>query len=106
MTSKGLKKDAEGLSKLNDEDIRNIEKGIPNYLFANKYSVGNRVLSKPYGNLMNISREPALPEVLLCSGLSMQKIAWQIITGNFWFGTGTGGYFPAYQKKYDEHPFF
>lgn len=34
------------------------------------------------------------------------KIAWQLIEEDFWFGKGTGGYFPAYQRKYDEHPFF
>ena len=105
MTSKGLKKDAEGLSKLNDEDIRNIEKGIPNYLFANKYSVGNRVYQTIWEfNEYQQGASPAGSSVV--QRIEYAKIAWQIITGNFWFGTGTGGYFPAYQKKYDEHPFF
>jgi len=34
------------------------------------------------------------------------KIAWSVIREHFWLGTGTGGYRPAYEKKYDEHPFF
>ncbi len=33
-------------------------------------------------------------------------MAFQIIHENFWFGHGTGGYFPAYQKKYDQNQFF
>jgi O-antigen ligase len=33
-------------------------------------------------------------------------MAWSIITENFWFGTGTGGYYQAYQEKYDQNKFF
>lgn len=43
LTSKGYRKDAEGLSKLTDQDIQNIENGIPNYLFAEKLSVASRI---------------------------------------------------------------
>lgn len=34
MTSMGLRKDAEGLQALSDEDVRAVERGIPNYLYT------------------------------------------------------------------------
>ncbi|MDX9881577.1 MAG: O-antigen ligase family protein [Prolixibacteraceae bacterium] len=105
MTSKGLRKDAEGLSKLSDDDICNIGKGIPNYRFANKYSLSNRIYQtiwefNEYANGAN----PAGNSVV--QRIEYLKVAWQIVRENFWFGTGTGGYYPAYQEKYDAHPFF
>ena len=105
MTSKGLRKDAEGLSKLGNEDIRNIEKGIPNYRFANKYSLNNRIYQTIWEfNEYKNGASPAGHSVV--QRIEYYKIAGQVIRENFWFGTGTGGYYPAYQKKYDEHPFF
>lgn len=105
LTSKGLRKDAAGLSKLGDADIRNIEKGIPNYLFANKYSLNNRIYQTIWEfNEYQRGANPAGNSVV--QRIEYFKIALQVIRENFWFGTGTGGYFPAYQKKYDEHPFF
>lgn len=105
LTSKGLRKDATGLSMLSDADIRNIEKGIPNYLFANKYSLNNRIYQTIWEfNEYQRGANPAGNSVV--QRIEYFKIACQVIKENFWFGTGTGGYFPAYQKKYDEHPFF
>ena len=105
ITSKGLRKDAAGLAKLGDEDIRNIEKGIPNYRFANKYSLNNRIYQTIWEfNEYENGANPAGNSVV--QRIEYFKIACQVIKENFWFGAGTGGYFPAYQKKYDEHPFF
>lgn len=105
MASLGLKKDAEGVSKLRDEDIRNIEKGIPNYLFANKYSLNNRIYQTIWEfNEYKNGASPAGSSVV--QRIEYFKIAGQVVRENFWFGAGTGGYYPAYQKKYDEHPFF
>ncbi|HKK10804.1 MAG TPA: O-antigen ligase family protein [Bacteroidales bacterium] len=38
MTAKGLKKDAEGLAKMSKKDIKNVEKGITNPLYASPVS--------------------------------------------------------------------
>ncbi len=43
MTSKGLKKDSSGFSKLTNEDIKNIENGNANYLYAKKWSFYSRI---------------------------------------------------------------
>ncbi len=105
MTSKGLRKDAEGLSKLSSEDIYSIEKGIPNYLFSNKYSLSNRIYQTIWEfNEYKNGGSPAGSSVV--QRIEYFKIACQIISEHFWFGIGTGSYFPAYQKKYDKHPFF
>lgn len=105
LTSKGLRKDAEGLAQLSDEDVANIEQGATNYRYTNKYSVGRRIYQiiwefNEYQNGAN----PAGHSVT--QRIEYFKIAVQVIRENFWFGTGTGGYYQAYQKKYDEHPFF
>lgn len=105
LSSKGLRKDAEGLSKLSDEDIHNIEKGIPNYLFANKISLNNRVYQTIW-EIYEYQRGANPGGNSVVQRIEYFKIACQVINEHFWFGAGTGGYFPAYQKKYDEHPFF
>ncbi len=105
MTSRGLRKDAEGLSKLSNDDIGNIEKGMPNYLFANKYSLNNRIYQTIWEfNEYQRGANPAGNSVV--QRIEYFRIAGQIIGENFWIGAGTGGYHPAYQKKYDDHPFF
>lgn len=44
MTSKGLKKDAEGVSKLSEKDILNVQNGVANYIYAEKkYSLYPRI---------------------------------------------------------------
>jgi len=44
MTSKGLRKDAEGFAQLTPKDIENIEKEIPNYIYAkSKFSIYPRI---------------------------------------------------------------
>lgn len=105
LTSKGLRKDAEGLAKLTDEDIHRIEHGKTNYRFTNRLSIDGRI----YQTIWEFDRykkgaNPAGSSVV--QRWEYFKIACQVIKENFWFGTGTGGYYPAYEKKYDEHPFF
>ncbi len=105
LTSKGLRKDAEGLSQLSDDDVANIEHGATNYRYTNKFSVSRRIYQiiwefNEYQNGAN----PAGHSVT--QRIEYFKIAVQVIRENFWFGTGTGGYYQAYQKKYDDHPFF
>lgn len=43
MTSKNLRKDAEGLAQLTLEDIRNIEEGYSNYRFTSQFNLGSRI---------------------------------------------------------------
>lgn len=105
LTSKGFRKDAEGIGKLSDSDIRHIESGMTNYLFANRLSFFNRIYEIVWET--DVYRKGGNPSGhSVTQRLEYYKMAAQIIGENFWIGTGTGGYYDAYQKKYDQNKFF
>ncbi len=105
LTSKGFRKDAEGLEKLTDDDIRNIENGVTNYRFINSVSFYNRIYQIVWE--ADVYRKGGNPSGhSVTQRLEYYKMAMQIISENFWFGTGTGGYYKAYQEKYDQNSFF
>lgn len=43
LASKNLPRDAEGVGKLTDSDVRHIENGIPNYLYAQPFNIKGRI---------------------------------------------------------------
>lgn len=101
LTSKNLPKDSLGCSKLTIEDIRAIEKGIPNYLYLNKWSLYPYVYSflwdyysNRYLGYINGSSVFQRVEYL--------RTASKIIKEHFWFGVGTGNVKKAFDKKYTE----
>jgi hypothetical protein len=105
LTSKGFRKDAEGLEKLNNDDIRNIENGMTNYRFVNPFSFYNRIYQVIWE--MDVYRKGGDPSGhSVTQRLEYYKMAGSIIADNFWVGTGTGGYYQAYQEKYDQNKFF
>ena len=105
LTSKGYRKDADGLNKLTNEDIRNIENGITNYRFVNPFSFYNRIYQIVWEtDVYQKGGNPSGHSVT--QRLEYYKMAIQIIKENFWFGSGTGGYYQAYQEKYDQNKFF
>ncbi len=105
LTSKGYRKDAEGLEKLTDEDIRNIENGMTNYKFVNPFSFYNRIYQIIWEiDVYNKGGNPSGHSVT--QRLEYYKMAIQIIKENLWFGNGTGGYYEAYQAKYNQNKFF
>ncbi len=100
LTSKGLRKDAEGVRALNDHDIRNVEKGIANYIFAgNKFSLYPRIYQTVweyyvytktgYANHQSFSQR-----------IEFARAAVTIIKQNFWFGVGTAHYEQAFEDAY------
>jgi len=105
LTSKGYRKDAEGLEKLTDDDIRNVENGMTNYRFVNPFSFYNRIYQIIWEiDVYNKGGNPSGHSVT--QRLEYYKMAVQIIKENFWFGNGTGGYYEAYQAKYNQNKFF
>jgi len=105
MTSKGLRKDADGFGKLTEADILNIENGMTNYRFINPVSFYNRIYQIVWEfDVYQKGGNPSGHSVT--QRIEYYKMAFQIIEENFWFGTGTGGYNTAYQKKYDQNKFF
>jgi len=105
LTSKGYRKDADGLGKLTDDDIRNIENGMTNYRFVNPFSFYNRIYQIIWEiDVYHKGGNPSGHSVT--QRLEYYKMAIQIIKENFWFGNGTGGYYEAYQAKYNQNKFF
>lgn len=99
MASKGLNKDAEGISMLTDEDIAAIETGSTNYRFISNSFINQRL----YSILWQI-------DVYLKGGnpsghsvtqrVEFVKAALILSYQNFWFGTGTGDLDDAYKEHY------
>lgn len=105
LTSKGYRKDAEGLEKLTADDIRNIENGMTNCRFANPLSFYNRIYEIVWET--DVYRKGGNPSGhSVTQRFEYYKMAMQIIGENFWFGNGTGGYYMTFQAKYDQNKFF
>jgi hypothetical protein len=109
LTSKGLRKDAEGVKQLTDEDIESIENGNANYIFNRKFSLYPRIYQVIWE--VDSYRRGGDP-----SGHSVtQRIAYlnaaqAIIKDNFLLGVGTGDvqssfdrYYEKIDSKLDEH---
>ncbi len=100
MTSKGLRKDAEGIQALTQQDIRNIEKGIANVIYQQKrFSLYPRIYQSiweyhvyshtGYANNQSLSQR-----------IEFAKAAIAIIRDNFWLGVGTARWKEAFKNAY------
>jgi O-antigen ligase len=100
LTSLGYRKDSVGISKLDEVDIRMIEKGYTNYLFKKKFALYPRI----YELLWEIDQYKKGGDP---SGHSLaQRIVYletgiRIIKQHFWFGTGTGDVSDAFHQQYE-----
>ncbi len=100
LTSKGLRKDSAGVSKLTKEDIRLVENGYSNYIFKSKLGIYPRIYQiiweidtyKKVGNPSGHS---------ITQRFEFQKNAIQIIRKNFWLGVGTGDVLQAFNIQYN-----
>lgn len=105
LSSKGLRKDAEGIKQLSVSDIRNIENGMTNFLFAERNSFFKRIYQIIWEiDVYNKGGNPSGHSVT--QRIEYYKMAFRIIEKSLWFGHGTGGYFSAYQDEYNNSPFF
>jgi len=101
LTAKGLRKDARGVKALSERDIRNVEEGITNPVYADKkrfftsrlYTVAQGLhqykrTGKPFDSITQ--RMEAYPAMI------------HIISENFWIGVGRGDIYRAHDKYYAE----
>ncbi len=95
LTSKGLTKDAEGINKLSNQDIKNIELGIPTILNL-QTGLQNRLNEIHYQ--LSSFENPNGHSIL--QRLEYWKTGWSIFKKNWFIGTGIGDYKEAYQKEY------
>lgn len=100
LTSKGYSKDSTGIASLSDKDVKNIEGGLTNYIFANQF----RLYPKIYESIWEIDQymnggNPSGHSIT--QRFEYIKTAMAIIKNHFWIGTGTGDVKLSYEKKYD-----
>lgn len=89
LSSKGLKKDSIGFSKLNETEIEAIEKGIANVYYTVHNPIKNRIYSIFY-ELTNYEKTGYADGYSLAMRIEYWKVAFSIIQSNFFIGVGTG----------------
>ena len=101
LTSKDLRKDAEGVMALTDEDIRNIEQGVANYNNWNHPGIHARLSSTLFEyNLYRRFNNPNGGS--LAQRIEFTRASFHIIGQHPWFGVGTGDVPQAFAQTYDE----
>ncbi len=98
LTSKGLKKDREGVRQLTDWDIQNIESGVPNYLHASTNIIArlHSIMFELDGYLAGVNASGNS----LAQRLEYWKVGTKIIGNKPWFGYGTGDVADVFETHY------
>ena len=101
LTSKDLRKDAQGMMALTDEDIRNIEQGVANYNNWKHPGLRARLSSTLFE--YNIYRRFNNPNGgSLSQRIEFTRASFHLIGRHPWFGVGTGDVPQAFAQTYDE----
>jgi hypothetical protein len=102
MTSKGLRKDAEGVKALTQQDILNIEKGYTNIIFQKKkYSPYPRIYQTVWEYYMySKTGDPSYQS--FSQRLEFARAAITIIKENPWFGVGAGNWKEEFRKTFEK----
>lgn len=101
LTSKDLRKDAEGVAALTDQDIQNVEQGVANYVNWSHPGIYARLSSTlfEYG-LYRRNNNPNGGS--LSQRFEYTKASMYLIKKHPIFGVGTGDIPNAYRQAYDE----
>ncbi len=101
LTSKDLRKDAEGVLALTDEDIRNIEQGVANYNNWKHPGLHARLSATLFEyNLYRRFNNPNGGS--LAQRIEFTRASFHLIGQHPWFGVGTGDVPQAFSAAYDE----
>lgn len=101
MASKGLTRDLAGFLKLNDEDIKHVEDGCPNYLYTNPLNPRSRI-HEIFWETDNAMRMHEANGHSLTMRLEFWKTALGIIKEHVLFGVGTGDVEDAFKTQYQK----
>jgi hypothetical protein len=101
LSSKGIKKDAEGVTKLSDKEVHSIEKGIPNVNYQDIWNIKNRIhiIIWEYDNYIR-GGNPSGHSVT--QRIEFWKTAVSIIKEKPIFGVGTGDIVDSFHQQYDK----
>jgi len=98
LTSKGLKKDMDGVNRLSNDEVALIEKGIANIDYTKKGNFENRLKNAvwEYENY-KITRDPRGQSIM--QRFELWKASLDLIKDHFWFGLGTGDVKPVFAAE-------
>jgi len=98
MTSLGLRKDKEGMAALSDQDIANVERGIPNPVYLNyKKSIYPRI----YETIWEIDQyrfNHTANDKSFAQRVELFRLGLYVISESPWLGAGTGNQQVAYKR--------
>lgn len=102
LTSKGLRKDSAGVSKLTEEDIHAIQNGVANHIFIDR---GFSIYPRVYQTIWELDRyftsgNPNYQSV--SQRIEFFKASLLLIRKHPWFGIGTGNWKIKYAAAYNE----
>jgi O-antigen ligase len=101
LTSKDLRKDAQGVMALTDDDIHNIEQGVANYNNWKHPGFRARLSSTLFE--YNLYRRYNNPNGgSLSQRIEYTRASFHLIGQHPWFGVGTGDVPQAFNQAYDE----
>lgn len=99
LTSKGYRKDAEGVSKLTEEEVDAIERGIANVNYLKNPSLRTRISKIMIGyHNFKYAHDPNGSSIL--QRIEYWKASVNLIKQHFWFGVGTGDVNSAFDQYY------
>lgn len=99
ITSKGYYKDASGINKLTDEEIKLIEKGVTNYLYTNQSGIKTRIHEFIYEyHSFKTNSNPSGHTMLM--RLEFWKTGFKIAKNNWLLGVGTGDVQDKFNSQY------
>jgi hypothetical protein len=100
LTAKGLRKDADGVEALTPEDIKNIEAGVANPIFKERFaSIYPRIYKTIWEIDVYLKTDDANYKSL-AQRIEFGKAACSIISDNWLFGVGTGNWKKAFWDTY------
>jgi len=99
MTSRGLRKDAAGVSRLSDKDIKYVQKGIANYNYVEYPGLHSRLLTlitgwQVYKKTGNAGSNSVIQRY------EFLRAALILVRRNFWTGVGTGDLVQTLGEQY------
>lgn len=101
LNSLNFRKDAKGMEKLSQEDIQNIEMGIANVVYTQKFHPNSRFYKILWEyQILKSGQNPGGHSVI--QRLEFWRISWEIIKDHPIIGVGTGDIVNAYKNKYVE----
>lgn len=101
LTSKDLRKDAEGVGQLLEDDIRNIENGVANYNYIENPGFKTRIM-KVMIAFANYKKDGNANGSSVFQRVEYIKASFNIIKKNPMIGVGTGDLADSFAKYYEE----